>query len=549
MTNHPRQLFEHFGLRSEHWQALTQPQQQLVSAWVRRALAGGATLPDQHQGEGQWLPSPFTRAMLLGLVARIKADVLDSPVWYGLLSFVPNPNNASELGEPKARTPSVSSDTWRDRQSRSFKNQATRYRSLYSTQGTSALDGLGHPRMPLDRFAEAWRDPSRRLSEGRPEDNLLQSFQSQLQRCMEQFEMVHEAYRASSNTLPTSIPAVDVTTLVDDIDALSCAGAGLAWELSVAGSFHDAEDAERCEAALTQLQLFLTRVGNRADCLVLGLERLEAIASLISDEVLAEDPFVRIRQWNAQRARPRFDQCVLQSARWVGQALSRVRWTASNMRPGELPTQRSGPLSTPVDPSEFRNALMSISGALASRSAGSSSANELAVMAARILLAASSRFATDDSAPRPTLLWRWSSRGRLAVRRDRNDEQFRATVGASRLLPSSPHVDRHGISPDFEAHCLIESGATTALIRFVREDVPDRSLDGASVEWCDQSVVVDQGCARFELDHLRRAHERAHDGLVQNVVRSLMDLRVDGQEWILEGLAVSEGPNSSHEPR
>lgn len=107
-----------------------------------------------------------------------------------------------------------------------------------------------------------------------------------------------------------------------------------------------------------------------------------------------------------------------------------------------------------------------------SESIDPSSTNELAVLAARILLAPSSRFATDDSAPRPTLLWRWSSRGRLAVRRDRNDEQSRATVGASRLLPSSPHVDRHGISPDFEAHCLIESGATTALIRFVREDGP-----------------------------------------------------------------------------
>jgi len=473
-------------------------------------------LPDQHQGGEQWLPSPFTRATLLGLVARTSPTLLAAGEMSGLLTLVP--------------APSRQSDDWLQHVE-NFRDQWIEYVHRYQR-------GLNwHERLDPER---CWDRLSREL---------LQSFQLQLQRCMKQFEIVRVEYRASSNMLPTSIRAVDVMTLVDDIDALSCAGAGLAWELSVAGSFRDAEGAEQCEAALTQLQSFLTRVGNRADCLVLGLERLEAISSMISDEVLAEDPFVRIRQWSAQRARPGFDQCVLQSARWVGQALSRVRWTASNMRPGELPTQGSDPPSIPVGLSAFRNALMSISGALASRSAASASVNELAVMAARILLAPPGRFATDDSAPRPTLLWRWSSRGRLAVRRDSHDEQFRATMGASRLLPSSPHGDRHGIPPDFEAHCSIESGATTALIRFVREDVPDRSLDGALVEWCDQTVAVDQGCARFDLDHLQRAHERVNDALLQPFVRSLIELRVDGQVWILERLAVGESPNSSHECR
>jgi len=186
---------------------------------------------------------------------------------------------------------------------------------------------------------------------------------------------------------------------------------------------------------------------------------------------------------------------------------------------------------------------MSISGALASRSAASASANELAVMAARILLAPSSRFATDDSDRRPTLLWRWSSRDNSAVRTERSVEPFRAKIDASQLLRSSQSEDRLGIPPELEARCSIESGATTALIRFEAADVPDQSLDGASVEWFDQRVTIDRGCARIELDQLRRL--LGEHGFAKRVLQGWCEFQVNGRQWTLDGLEVSEVPNRS----
>ncbi|MBM4125482.1 MAG: hypothetical protein FJ246_11130 [Nitrospira sp.] len=302
------------------------------------------------------------------------------------------------------------------------------------------------------------RPPSPRSRE-QAANALARELKLQCEACQRAFDAHLQAF-LSTDQLPGLGDPDPVIQTVDRIDALARAAVGVSWLIDG----DQPVEAMQVRQVLEQVEQFLKRVGNRADCLAVAQERLEAMVSTISESVLSSDAYLSMRQSALIGQLPNHEQAVRRSALWLANAAGRVYWAVRNAEMRAAAISESGSdESAADDPYDLVAALRRRAQGLVS----SELERDAAVVAARILSAPPLLAAADAGVPRPNLRLTW-------------------------------------VSPDEErvATCSFSEGDATAVIRIFRGDDLDASFSGISVTCLGIASTADQGLAKLDLRSL-----------------------------------------------
>ncbi len=382
-------------------------------------------------------------------------------------------------------------------QLRSFQDSAGAKRSAMLTLHQATWLGLRARTDPALLNSLAWegilkslptRPPLPRSRE-QAASALAPELVKQCEACQRAFDAHLEAF-VSNDQLPGLEDPDQVIQTVDRIDALARAAVGVSWLINEGQPV----EAMQARQALEQVEQFLQRVGNRADCLAVAQERLEAMVSTISERVLSSDAYVSMRQSELIGQLSPHEQAVRRSALWLAHAAGRVYWAVRNAELRSAASSESSfDDSAADDPYDLVAALRRRAQGLASTGLES----DAAVVAARILLAPPLLAAADAGVPRPNLRLTW-------------------------------------VSPDQErvATCSFVEGDTMADIRFYRGDDIDQSFSGVSVTCLGIASTADQGRAKLDLRSVSAGGDAA------NRARELADrvsvLWVGEDQWLCE---------------
>lgn len=382
-------------------------------------------------------------------------------------------------------------------QLRSFQDSAGSKRSTLSTLPQASWLGLQARTDPALLKSLAWKGifdslptkPTSPRSREQAANGLAPELIKGLKDCQRDFDRHLSAFQ-STDQLPGLEDPDPVIRTVDRIDALARAAVGVSWLIDG----DQPVEAMQARQAIEQVERFLQRVGNRADCLAAAQERLEAMVSTISERVLSSDAYVSMRQSELLGQLPLHEQAVRRSALWLAHAAGRVYWAVRNAEiSSEASSQSSLDASASDDPYDLVAALRRRAKGLASTGPES----DAAVVAARILSAPPLQAAADAGVPRPNLRLTW-------------------------------------VSPDEErvATCSFVEGDTMAEIRFYRGDEIDHSFSGISVTCLGIASTADQGLAKLDLRSVSAGGDAA------NRARELADrvsvLWVGEDQWLCE---------------
>lgn len=382
-------------------------------------------------------------------------------------------------------------------QLRSFQDSAGSRRSAMLTLHQATWLGLRARTDPALLNSVAWegilkslptRPPSPRSRE-QAANALAPELMKQCEACQRAFDAHLQAF-ASADEVPGLEDPDPVIQTVDRIDALARAAVGVSWLIDG----DQPVEAMQARQALELVERFLQRAGNRADCLAVAQERLEAMVSTISERVLSSDAYVSMRQSELIGQLSPHEQAVRRSALWLAHAAGRVYWAVRNAElRSEASSESNFDDSAGDDPYDLVAALRRRAQGLTSTGLES----DAAVVAARILSSPPLLAAADAGVPRPSLRLTW-------------------------------------VSPDEErvAKCSFVEGDTKAVIRFYRGDDIDQSFSGVSVTCLGIASTAEQGLANLDLQSVSAGGDAA------NRARELADrvsvLWVGEDQWLCE---------------
>jgi len=219
------------------------------------------------------------------------------------------------------------------RQLRSFQDEvASKPPSLQTLHQASWL-GLRARTDPNLLKSPAWKEVFSSLPTERPSPDICEleanalapELMKQCEACQRAFD-AHLLAFVSTDELPGLEDPYPVIQTVDRIDELARAAVGVSWLIDG----DQPVEATQARHALEQVERFLQRVSNRADCLAVAQERLEAMISTISEHVLSSDAYVSMRQSELIGELSLHDQAVRRSALWLKNASGRVYWVIRN---------------------------------------------------------------------------------------------------------------------------------------------------------------------------------------------------------------------------
>jgi hypothetical protein len=332
------------------------------------------------------------------------------------------------------------------------------------------------------------RPPSPRSRE-QAANALVPELMKQYEACQREFDE-HLQVFVSTDEVPGRKDPDPVIQLVDRIDALARAAVGVSWLIDG----DQPVEAMQARRVLERVELLLQRVGNRADCLAVAQERLEAMVSTISERVLSSDAYVSMRQSELIGQLPMHEQAVRRSALWLTNAAGRVYWAVRNAElRAEASSESSFDDSAADDPYDLVAALRRRAQGLASTGLE----GDAAVVAARILSAPLLLAAADAGVPRPSLRLTW-------------------------------------VSPDEErvATCSFSEGDQDAVIQFFRGDDEDASISGISVTCLGIASTADQGRAKLDLRSVSAGSDAADRA--RELAYRVSVLWVGKDQWLCE---------------